>query len=385
VTPNLHRSIGAIAKPSVISVMLIEDNEMDARVIQRALGAASDIRFELERAKRLDDGLDQLTQNHFDVLLLDLNLPDSSGIQTTRTVRLHFPYLPIVVLTGTDQFDVGLEAINAGAQDYLPKKRMDSELLVRSLFYAMQRVQIDETNRQLAAAREIQDRLSPSSPPSVAGFDIAGICHPASVAGGDYFDYVRLSDGTWGILVADVSGSGLAAATLMGETRASIRALASTNMNATSILNAVHKILYEESPSDKFITLFFLHLDPQRGTISHIGAGHEAYFLRGGTDTEVLRCTTLPLAVDEEINCQLTEPIALSDGDIVVLLTDGITEAHSAKDELFGIERSLDVVRANSSRPASEIVEALYNSTFEFVGNDNHDDDATVVIVKVTS
>ena len=89
--------------------------------------------------------------------------------------------------------------------------------------------------------------------------------------------------------------------------------------------------------------------------------------------------------MDEEIDCQLTAPIALAAGDIVVLLTDGITEAHNVDNGEFGIGRTLDVVRANAARPASEIVDALCEATLKFVGNDNHADDTTVVIIKVIS
>lgn len=370
-------------EPSNITVMLIEDSALDARVIEKALGEAVDVHFQLERAKRLDVGLDRLSRNRIDVLLLDLNLPDSVGTQTVVAARSRFPHLPIVVLTGTDERDVGLEAINVGAQDYLPKRRMDSELLTRSLLYAIQRRQVEDTNRELAAAREIQDRLSPSSSPSIAGFDIAGICHPASVAGGDYFDYVQLHDGAWGILVADVSGHGLGPAMLMGEVRASIRALASANMKPTQILTAVNKSLCKDTPDDKFITLFFLYLDPQHRTIRHIGAGHEAHLLRGGTELLLLSANTIPLTMSERMDCRLTEPLGISAGDIILLMTDGITEAPNVEKEQFGIDRTLDVVRANASRSASEIVDALYKATLKFVGNDNHIDDATVVIIKV--
>jgi len=369
-----------------ISVMLIEDSTLDARVIEKALTDASDVIIELEHFNRLDNGLDRLSRNRVDVLLLDLNLPDSLGTQTVIRARSRFPKLPIVVLTGTDERGMGLEAIKVGAQDYLPKKRMDSELLTRSLLYAIQRRQVEDTNRELTAARKIQDRLAPSAPPSIVSFDIAGVCHPASIAGGDYFDYIQLSDGTWGILIADVSGHGLGPAMLMGEVRASIRALASVNMNPSEIVIAVNSILCRDAPDDKFITLFFLQLDPQQRTISHIGAGHEAYLLRGGSELEVLESSTISLAMDEHMNCQPTEPITLSAGDIIVLLTDGITEAHNAERDPFGIERCLDVVRANASRPASEIASTVYEATLQFVDNNNHyEDDATVVIVKVIS
>jgi sigma-B regulation protein RsbU (phosphoserine phosphatase) len=170
---------------------------------------------------------------------------------------------------------------------------------------------------------------------------------------------------------------------LMGDIRASIRALASTGMDAAQILTAAHHILRERTSVKTFITVFFLHLDPAARTIRYIGAGHEAYYLRRGVELEVLQSTTVPLGVIEQIDFRNSKAIELAAGDILVLVTDGVTETQNSDQALFGVARSLDVVRAHATRPAGEIVDALCDAAREFCIDQRQLDDVTAVIVKV--
>ncbi|MBU0710606.1 response regulator [bacterium] len=130
-----------LTKSDKIRVLLIEDNPGDARLIKEALSEAGDMQFELEWIDRLTPGLERLATGEFDVILLDLNLPDRPfhGLETLREVRGKAPDMPIVVLTGLNDEKTGLGAIKAGAQDYLVKDQLNSELLLRTLRYAIER------------------------------------------------------------------------------------------------------------------------------------------------------------------------------------------------------------------------------------------------------
>jgi diguanylate cyclase (GGDEF)-like protein len=138
-----------------IRALLIEDNPGDARLIEVALSEARVAFFQLERAARLSEGLDRLTTESFDVLLLDLSLPDSQGIATFERVAAEAPDLPVVVLSGLSDEQLAAKAVNAGAQDYLVKGKADGETLSRAILYAIERHELHQELRRLALVDEL--------------------------------------------------------------------------------------------------------------------------------------------------------------------------------------------------------------------------------------
>src|SRR5579864_8662955 len=122
-----------------IRVLLVEDNPGDARLFRELVRDTSAGRLALDHATRLDTALDRLTREHFDVMLLDLSLPDEQGLTTLTRAHAHAPNVPIVVLTGLDDEALAVKAVRAGAQDYLVKGRVDGDLLVRAIRYASER------------------------------------------------------------------------------------------------------------------------------------------------------------------------------------------------------------------------------------------------------
>ena len=139
-------------------VLLIEDNPGDVRLVRVLLGGPAEARFVLESAERLTEGLGRLSEGTFDALLLDLNLPDSQGLETFLRVAAEAPQIPAVVMTGTDDVGLGVRAVQAGAQDYLVKGRVDGELLARSIRYAVERKRVEACQRDSEAqSRSITD------------------------------------------------------------------------------------------------------------------------------------------------------------------------------------------------------------------------------------
>lgn len=146
---NSHLTLGRPVATPLVHVLLIEDNLAEARLLQEVLKGTLHRRFQLVHAKRLGEAVAQLSQTPFDVALLDLTLPDSTGLDSLDVLIHHAPSLPIVVLTNTNDEDLAVEAVRRGAQDYLLKRRMDQELLVRSLRYAIERKQAAEALREV--------------------------------------------------------------------------------------------------------------------------------------------------------------------------------------------------------------------------------------------
>jgi PAS domain S-box-containing protein len=238
---------------------------------------------------------------------------------------------------------------------------------------------------QLLAAGLIQKYLLPREPPTLPGFDMAGDMFPAEFAAGDHFDYLHLSDGRIGLVVGDVSGKGPGPALLMATVHARLSALAETRTDVPDMLARVNAALAAESDDAMFVTLFFGCLDPRDATFVHANAGHpSAYVLdAAGNVRRQLDSTSLPLAIVPDAEFPTGAPITLQPGDVVLLLTDGVLEAMSATGELFGSQRTLEVIRAHLHQPAREILASLYEEVCRFVQPARPQDDVTVIVLKM--
>ncbi|HUS93465.1 MAG TPA: PAS domain S-box protein, partial [Phycisphaerae bacterium] len=204
-----------------------------------------------------------------------------------------------------------------------------------------------ENQIQFLAAQRIQEHLLPEAPPKVEGFDLAGVTRPADFAAGDYHDYLAMSDGALGLVVADVSGHGIASALLAASTQAYLRSLAHHHPDIVEILRLVDDMLSRDTAPEHFVTLFFGRLDPAARTFQYANAGHPTGYVldAGGAIKRELPSTAMPLGLHCRTGFDRAEPVGLDGGDMVVLLTDGVLEALSPDGERFGPRRALDVVR----------------------------------------
>ena len=256
-------------------------------------------------------------------------------------------------------------------RDVTERRRVERELL--------------KTREEFAAAREIQQRLFPKSAPELAGFELAGTSQPAAEAGGDYFDYLPMTDGGLGVVVADVSGHGIGPALLMAEARAYLRPLSKRHPQPAAILNEADRLLREDLGSERYITLCFIRLDPVARQLSFANAGHPAAHVLSATGEvkATLKRTGRALGRLGEVQVADGPTLQLESGDIILLLTDGIDEAMRSDGECFGTARALEVVRQNRARPLTELVQLLCQSARDFTAPDSQNDDLTVVLIRV--
>ena len=154
-----------------VTILLVEDNPGDRRLIHEMLAEAGSITFDVQYADRLQAAMEHLGQNGVEVILLDLGLPDSQGLETLRKVYARVTRMPIVVLTGLNDETIGVQAINEGAQDYLIKGQVDTQLLTRTIRYAMERKQAEERERRLQLQLNLSNRLAS------LGLMVEGIAH----------------------------------------------------------------------------------------------------------------------------------------------------------------------------------------------------------------
>ncbi|MCK5573607.1 MAG: SpoIIE family protein phosphatase, partial [Bacteroidetes bacterium] len=238
---------------------------------------------------------------------------------------------------------------------------------------------------QLSIAREVQERLLPAEPPHVPGYDIAGVCLPTFEIGGDYFDYIPLSEGRTGIVIADVAGNGIPAALLMTAFRTLLLTRARSHPAPSELLETMNRAIPGFTRKRDFITAFFGILDPREHTLVYANAGHNLpLVVRASGIIESLPLVGPGLNIVESPAYE-TGTMSLAAGDHLVMYTDGVVEVFNRDGMEFGRERLEETLRGTADLPASRILDRIVSATVEFAGAKTSADDSTIVIVKRNS
>lgn len=250
----------------------------------------------------------------------------------------------------------------------------------RLLDEAMERRHLE---RELAIARQIQTSFLPKSDPQIEGYEVAGYNLPYSEVGGDYFDFIRIIENQTGIAISDVSGKGIPAALLMAAYRASLLAEIRNEFAMRTIFAKVNVLLHESTDRGKFVTAFYGVLDSKSHVLTYSNAGHDPpILLRADGTMESLREGGLALGVLPGSQYE-ERRVGLGPGDVLLLYTDGVSEAMNAAGEPFGPARLEELLAELRTRGARQIVDAVVERVSGFAGgSDSLGDDLTVVCVK---
>jgi sigma-B regulation protein RsbU (phosphoserine phosphatase) len=238
--------------------------------------------------------------------------------------------------------------------------------------------------KELEIAKGIQESFLPESAPELPGFDLEGFSLPALEVGGDFYDFIPLDSDHYGLVIADVSGKGVPAALFMALSRTLIRASASTIEDPVSSIREANRHIFNDSKSCMFVTLFYAVLDYKKKSLVFVNAGHNppVYFGAGAARVALLNAEGVALGVLDEIPLKSVE-LQLRPGDVVVLYTDGVTEAMNENDEEYGVERLTACVEAEKGRSSKEIIDALVRDITKFAGAKAQHDDITIMVLKV--
>ena len=248
-----------------------------------------------------------------------------------------------------------------------------------------ERLEKRRMEEELKVASEIQMRLQPFAPPKLPGWDMTGVSFPCREIGGDYYDFIhRKRDSHLIVAVGDVSGKGTGAALLMSSLHAAVRAQSQTRASTSEVMGEINQYIFENSPSNKFLTLFYGGLDPNTGTLTYSNGGHNApMFVRRSGEVERLDKGGLPIGMMQGIVYQEAS-VTFDPGDVLVIYSDGITESINERDEEFDEERLIEVVKNNLGRSASGIRDRIDEALSRFVGTTAPVDDMTLMIIKRT-
>ncbi len=236
--------------------------------------------------------------------------------------------------------------------------------------------------RQLETAREVQAKLLPGQSPELIGYDICGSCIPTDEIGGDYFDYIPLSDDRLGLAVADVSGHGIPSALVMTAFRALLRTEARRLVQPADIASRINQLLPEFTGEKHYVTLLYAELDAPTGNLTYITCGHPLPLLiHANGDVEQFTNHNPALGIFQNVAYN-DENINLAPGDILVLFTDGVVELMDQNDQTFGMQRLVEVIRENLQLNASELIYKIIRRTADFSKYYGFLDDFTLVIVR---
>ncbi|MCO6449409.1 MAG: PP2C family protein-serine/threonine phosphatase [Caldilineales bacterium] len=246
--------------------------------------------------------------------------------------------------------------------------------------------EVRRLENELELAQRIQQTLLPREVPDIPGLEIAAYSRPAQFIGGDYFDFLKLDDGRYCLAIADAAGHGISASLHMASVQAMLRAIIPIASSPADVMQRIHDLFIHNSHFSTFVTFFIGIYDPETQVLSYSNAGHNPPVLLRTGDGEasalMLNPTGAVLGLVEEPLYREVE-LKLESGDLLVLYTDGVTEAVNPSDELFGNERLIECIERDRQRPAQAIVRGIRDTLERFVNDRALDDDTTFVVIKV--
>ena len=369
--------------------VLVADDQSDVRTALSML--MRDAGLESDGAGNLDEVRRKLAAGSYDLLLLDLNYARDTtsgreGLELLAEVHARDPLLPVVVMTGWGSIEMAVEAMRRGARSFVHKPWDNA-----SLSSAIRREVEDgraarhaerRASREQADAQAMQRALLPASLPDVPGCGLAARWSPASAFGGDCYDVLPLSATRLAISVADVCGKGLAAALLMSNLQASVRAFATSDCTPAQLAANVNASLLRNGGLRRFVTFFYGVYDSATRELTFANAGHNPPIVVGA-DGRVRRLAAggMVLGVFEATTVE-QQHVHLTPGDRLVLFTDGIVEAEGPGNEEFGDGRLSGIVVRRRAATAAALVDRIFAEVTDFAGGPLQDD-ATVVVLAV--
>ena len=282
-------------------------------------------------------------------------------------------------------FDLESDELNAYSKDDLEVLMLLSSQVAIIIEKVMLHEQLIEKQRlegQLEVARQVQLELLPPRDPQLEGYDISAYNFPTEEVSGDYYDWVKIYDDQIGLVIADVSGKGVPAALLMAFLRASLRAATHIGYSPHISMAKVNYLLWESIERNQFVTAFYAILDVTNKTLTYTNAGHNPpVLLKQNGDFSFIDRGSIPLGMFRDTRYHeyylTTEP-----GDVLVLYTDGATEAHNPEGEEFGRERLVQAVKTNRQLGARELITAVHTEVLEWTDGRGATDDVTFFVIK---
>ena len=389
----------AVAMADSARILVVDDNEMNRDMLARRLLRQG---HAVETAIHGREALSMLHASAFDLVLLDIMMPEMNGYELLEHLRGDplFRHLPVILISALDDADSVVKGIEMGADDHLPKPfnphilraRVGASLAKKRL-HDREQMHARMLEREIDIAREIQAGFLPARLPQPEGWELAACFEPARQVGGDFYDAFALDDGRIVVAIADVCDKGVGAALFMALFRSLLRALAERTLVAggdgtgdsrderlRALVGSVNDyIARTHGDANMFATMFVGVLDPASGALAYVNGGHESPALVGAAGVRARLLPTGP-AVGMLPGMEFTVAHqAIDAGEMLLLFTDGATDARNQGGALLGEEGML--VLANPIQGAGITVAALRDAVHAHAAGTDPFDDLTLMVV----
>jgi len=328
--------------------------------------------------------LDRARAESFDLVLLDLNYArdttsGAEGMDLLASLEAQGNTAPVMVMTAWSSFDLAVEAMRRGACDFI-QKPWENPRLIASI-----RKQVDSGRRrksELEIAAAVQQKLFPGDPPRLATLECAAQCLAAREVGGDYYDFLSAGDDREVFVLGDVSGKGVPAALLMANLQAAFHSQPVEALCAPgALLESINRHFFQSTAAERYATLFYGLYDDRARRVRYVNCAHNPpMLLHASGEMERLAATAVMLGAFDRWNCAVAEA-AVQPGDLLLIYSDGVTEAASASGEEFGEERLIRVLRGRLGQSAGQMVSAVLDAVAAF-SSGPRSDDVTVMALR---
>jgi serine phosphatase RsbU (regulator of sigma subunit)/anti-sigma regulatory factor (Ser/Thr protein kinase)/uncharacterized membrane protein affecting hemolysin expression len=278
-----------------------------------------------------------------------------------------------------------------GAGEFYEISKALNELIMRMRRDRKNIIEREIMQKEMQMAEEIQKSLIPTKLPSIEGYDFGAIYKSARMVGGDLFDFVKISDHTFGVVVADVSGKGVPGSLVMSMVRTALRLEARDSTSARDVLIKVNNYVSGNIKSGIFVTILFAIVNTESGNINFASAGHNPllHFRSNSQEADFINSGGMPVGLkssrDKFAEAIKSAELKLRENDFLVIYTDGVTEERGQNNKAYGTERIVDILKENHSDSAEKIARLFESDIARFVGKNDQHDDITMVILKKCS
>lgn len=376
-------------KPTPEDILIVDDTPDNLRLLSQILTEQG------YRVRAVTSGSRALASVEIslpDLILLDIRMPEMDGYEVCERLKAdaRTKDIPIIFISALNEIQDKVKAFTVGGVDYVTKPfqfeevlaRVETHLALRKLQKQLQ-VANEKMEHELALAGEVQASFLPGKIPQIPGWQLSVSLIPARETSGDFFDTIALPDGRVGLLIADVVDKGVGAALFMALSSTLLRTYAMEYHDQPErVFSAVNQRILGDTNAKQFVTVFYGILDPNDGRLVYCNAGHCPPVLvnaRDGGEAQALERTGVPLGIFEDASWE-QRVVQISTGDMLVLYTDGISEAQNAEFAFFGRDRLLNSILSNLGGKAEDFKQAILEDVYQFIDNKILLDDIALII-----
>lgn len=373
-------------------LLVCEDSPVNLAMVSRVLESKG---YKVTGVCSGEDALEEMDRKSFDLVLIDINLPGIDGIEVCRKLRESQSarsFLPIIMLTAVTEKSARVDALEAGATDFISKPFNPAELLARLHNHiASKRLHdrvvtiIRDLEEEQAKVFKVQTGLLPREFPTRDGLRFGGAYKPFSMAGGDFYDAFEGPDGKIILAVGDISGHGIPAAMHMGTLKAVLHSEVEEGSDLVTIMERLNRILCYCLDPYSFVTFYLASYDPKTGLLTHTAAGHHPPLLHDLGTNEIVEIPvppSIPLGVDrEEFHSSVTTH-PLHHGQRLILYTDGIPEQRTEGGEFFELSGLVNTLKARRDNHVEFIPPLVMEELDAFLEGADQADDLTILMME---